>query len=143
MKSKAIGLRISGREECLALVGSAPLGRVVFTRQALPAVQPVSFVLDAGGDVIVLTAPDSELAAALPGAIVAFQADGFDASGSGWSVTITGRAGPATEPADLPPPAPVPPWPSGSGVRLIRIANQLMNGLRLQLLVTRRDGCAA
>jgi hypothetical protein len=143
MNSTATGLPISDRDECLALMRSTPVGRVVFTSRALPAIQPVGFVVDADGDVIIFTAPDSGLATAIPGAIVAFETDGFDASGAGWSVTVTGRAAAVAEPAALPRPATPLPWPPGPGVRLIRIANQLMTGLRSQLLVPGRDGRAA
>jgi hypothetical protein len=34
-----------GRDECLRLLGSVPIGRVAFTVDALPSVQPVTFVL--------------------------------------------------------------------------------------------------
>jgi nitroimidazol reductase NimA-like FMN-containing flavoprotein (pyridoxamine 5'-phosphate oxidase superfamily) len=81
-----------GRERCLALLTSVPIGRVVYTDQALPAVTPVTFVLD-GDEVTIRTASGSALAAAVRGAVVAFQADRIDpATLSGWSVTIVGRA---------------------------------------------------
>ncbi len=55
----AIGedLEILGRAECVALLRSAPVGRVVYTDQALPAIQPVTFVLDGDEAVVVRTAP--------------------------------------------------------------------------------------
>lgn len=34
------------REECLDLLSAAPIGRIVFTDHALPAVQPVNFHLN-------------------------------------------------------------------------------------------------
>src|SRR5246127_4978872 len=40
------------RGECMRLVGSVPLGRIVYTRQALPAVELVNFAL-AGGDIVI------------------------------------------------------------------------------------------
>ena len=45
------------REECLRLVGQVPVGRIVYTRQALPAVELVNFALD-DGDIVIRT--DSE-----------------------------------------------------------------------------------
>ena len=42
-----------GREDSLALLASAPVGRIVFTRGALPAIHPVNFVVD--GDDVVIT----------------------------------------------------------------------------------------
>jgi nitroimidazol reductase NimA-like FMN-containing flavoprotein (pyridoxamine 5'-phosphate oxidase superfamily) len=80
------------REQCLALMASVPVGRVVYTDQALPAVIPMNFVLD--GDVVTIhTGPGSALAAAIRDAVVAFQADDLDpVTMTGWSVTITGQA---------------------------------------------------
>ncbi|MGV9899629.1 pyridoxamine 5'-phosphate oxidase family protein, partial [Streptomyces tendae] len=43
-----------GAEEALALLGSVSLGRVVFTRQALPTIRPVNHVLD-DGDIVIRT----------------------------------------------------------------------------------------
>lgn len=81
-----------GRERCLALLASVPIGRVVYTDQALPAVMPVNFVLD-GDQVAIHTAADSTLAAAVRGAVVAFQADAIDPVAlTGWWVTVVGRA---------------------------------------------------
>ena len=34
------------RDECLKLMASVPVGRVIYTRRALPAVELVNFVLD-------------------------------------------------------------------------------------------------
>src|SRR5262245_47213677 len=95
------GLEILERGECLALLGSVPLGRVVFTERALPAVQPVNFVLDEEC-VVIRTAPRSTLATAMPGAVVAFEADHFDGAGAtGWSVTVVGKARTVRDPAEV------------------------------------------
>ena len=40
------------RDECLRLVGQVPVGRIVYTRQALPAVELVNFALD-DGDIVI------------------------------------------------------------------------------------------
>jgi nitroimidazol reductase NimA-like FMN-containing flavoprotein (pyridoxamine 5'-phosphate oxidase superfamily) len=80
------------REQCLALLASVPVGRVVYTDQALPAVMPMNFVLD-GDEVVIHTASGSALTAAIRNAVVAFQTDHFDpVTSSGWSITITGQA---------------------------------------------------
>ncbi|MCW2901534.1 MAG: pyridoxamine 5-phosphate oxidase-related FMN-binding protein [Streptosporangiaceae bacterium] len=79
-------------EQCRSLLGSALVGRIVFTESALPAIQPVAYAV-ADGDVVIRTAPGSKLAAAVCGTIVAFEIDDFDgATGTGWSVVVTGRA---------------------------------------------------
>ncbi|MFC4907067.1 pyridoxamine 5'-phosphate oxidase family protein [Actinomadura gamaensis] len=67
-----------GRAECLALMGSVPVGRVVFTEQALPAVWPAAFALD-GQSVVFRTTVGTRLDAALRGgAVVAFETDAFE-----------------------------------------------------------------
>ncbi|MEV6016998.1 MULTISPECIES: pyridoxamine 5'-phosphate oxidase family protein [unclassified Streptomyces] len=89
------------RQECLRLLAKVPVGRVVYTRQALPAVLPVNFRLDTDDSVVLRTSSDSELVRAIDGVVVAFEADEFDAeSRSGWSVVVTGRAGVVTDPAE-------------------------------------------
>ncbi|MGW1953171.1 pyridoxamine 5'-phosphate oxidase family protein [Streptomyces sp. NPDC001920] len=87
------GFRELERQECLRLLAKAPVGRIVYTRQALPAVLPVNFSLDHDGAVLLRTAADSQLVRAIDGAIVAFEADEVDAAAhSGWSVIVTGAA---------------------------------------------------
>ena len=89
------------RQECLRLLAKVPVGRVVYTRQALPAVLPVNFCLDTEASVLLCTSPDSDLVRAIDGVVVAFEADEFDAATrSGWSVVITGRATVVTDPAE-------------------------------------------
>ncbi|MFG2881258.1 pyridoxamine 5'-phosphate oxidase family protein [Streptomyces sp. NPDC048297] len=111
------------RAEALRLLGSVSLGRIVFTRQALPAVRPVRHVLD-GGDIVfrvpedtALTVPDrrdhGEDGAGGDygdygdygdevGVVVAFEADAIDPDTHlGWSVVVTGYARPVTDPGEL------------------------------------------
>jgi len=95
------GFRELDRQECLRLLTKVPVGRIVHTRQALPAVLPVNFLLDGEGAVLLRTAAASELVRATDGAVVAFEADEVDAAAhSGWSVVITGRATVVTDPAE-------------------------------------------
>ncbi len=90
MDSNGTGFEHLSREECLRLIGQVPLGRIVYTRQALPAVELVNFALDEG-DIIIRTDPSGKLAAATRGAVVAFEADSVDTvTRVGWSVTIIG-----------------------------------------------------
>ena len=78
------------RDQCLHLLATGGFGRVVGTDCALPAVHPVSFVLD-GQEVIFQTTAGSTLAGAV-GDVVAFQADDFDhETGVGWTVTGIGK----------------------------------------------------
>ncbi|MFD5256337.1 pyridoxamine 5'-phosphate oxidase family protein [Streptomyces bobili] len=95
------GFRELERQECLRLLAKAPVGRIVYTRQALPAVLPVNFALDSDGAVLLRTSAASELARAIDGTVVAFEADEIDAAThSGWSVVVTGEATVVTEPAE-------------------------------------------
>ncbi|MGW0875678.1 pyridoxamine 5'-phosphate oxidase family protein [Streptomyces sp. NPDC002740] len=89
------------RQECLRLLATVPVGRIVYTRQALPAVLPVNFCLDRDGAVLVRTSASSELVSAIDGALVAFEADEVDAAThSGWSVVVMGEATVVTDPAE-------------------------------------------
>ena len=58
-------------------MASVPVGRIIYTRQALPAVELVNFALD-HGDIIIRTDRSGKLAAATRGAVVAFEADSLD-----------------------------------------------------------------
>ena len=80
------------REDCLQLLRTAELGRVVFTASAMPAVQPVSYVLH--GDHVVFRVPDGgSLSTATRHAVVGFQVDDIDPiTHAGWSVLGVGQA---------------------------------------------------
>jgi nitroimidazol reductase NimA-like FMN-containing flavoprotein (pyridoxamine 5'-phosphate oxidase superfamily) len=78
--------------ECLALLRTATVGRLAYTEGALPAVQPVPFVLG-NGEVFIPTHPGSRVAAASRGAVVALAVDDVDLRArTGWSVTVVGPA---------------------------------------------------
>ncbi|MGA5710423.1 pyridoxamine 5'-phosphate oxidase family protein [Streptomyces cellulosae] len=99
--SQTDGFRALDRQECLRLLAKVPVGRVVYTRQALPAVLPINFSLDTDASVLLCTSPASDLVHAVHNVVVAFEADEFDAAArSGWSVVVTGRATVVTDPAE-------------------------------------------
>ncbi|GAX56488.1 pyridoxamine 5'-phosphate oxidase family protein [Streptomyces olivochromogenes] len=128
------GFRELGREECLRLLEGAPIGRVVHTRHALPAVLPVNFCLDVDSAVLMRTSADSELAAAVDGVVIAFEADEVDATAhSGWSVVVTGRATVVTDPAEHGRLARTGPrsWVASPGEVFIRIEPELVTGRQL------------
>ncbi|WP_328615890.1 pyridoxamine 5'-phosphate oxidase family protein [Amycolatopsis sp. NBC_00355] len=81
------------RAQCLALLRTASLGRVIFTHRAMPAVRPVRFTVV--GESVVFAVPEgSPLYAGARDAVVAFEADDFaDDLGAGWFVSLLGRAG--------------------------------------------------
>jgi hypothetical protein len=82
------------RDECLCLLGSVSLGRIIFTSGALPAIRPVHHLLLAGHIVI-----RAGLGAAIgreasgAGTVVAYEADVIGADQQlAWSVVVIGRA---------------------------------------------------
>lgn len=127
--------RALDRQECLRLLAKVPVGRVVYTRQALPAVLPINFSLDTDASVLLRTSPDSELVRAVDGVVVAFEADEFDvASRSGWSVIVTGRATVVTDPAEqerLSETGPASWMPLQDSV-IVRIESELVTGRELR-----------
>ncbi len=80
--------------EALALLASVPMGRVVFTCNALPAIRPVTHIIDNGAIVFRSHARHAIVShTATSGAVVAYQADELDTRRQlGWSVTVTGLA---------------------------------------------------
>ncbi len=83
-----------GEQQSLRLLAGVPVGRVVYTVDALPAVLPVRFRLDRQGCVVLRARARSELVRAVEGALIAFEAGEIDdADGSGWTVTVLGWAG--------------------------------------------------
>ena len=121
------------RDECLRLVGQVPLGRIVYTRQALPAVELVNFTLD-NDEIVIRTDASGKLAAATRGAVVAFEADNVDiATHMGWSVTIIGYSRAVTDGADLHhlEQADLSPWAPGKRDHFIRITPEIVNGRRI------------
>ncbi|MDH6522173.1 pyridoxamine 5'-phosphate oxidase family protein [Streptomyces sp. SAI-090] len=128
------GFRELGRQECLQLMAKMPVGRIVFTRQALPAVLPVNFSLDGDGAILLRTSAASELVRAVDGAVVAFEADDVDAARhSGWSVVVTGSATVVTDPAEYQRLARTGPlsWAPAPQEVLIRIEPELVTGREL------------
>jgi uncharacterized protein len=121
------------RGECMRLVGSVPLGRIVYTRQALPAVELVNFALD-DGDIVIRTDAGGKLAAATRGAVVAFEADSTDlATHAGWSVTIVGQARAVTDGEEIRrlEQTGLVPWAPGERDHFIRLSPTIVNGRRL------------
>lgn len=121
------------RHECLRLLAGSVVGRVVFTENALPAAQPVNYLLD-GEEVVFRTANGSKLAAAARHAVVGFQVDDIDVEGrGGWSVLGVGQAYEICDPGRLArlraimPPS----WVRGADLHTISIPVQVLTGRRL------------
>lgn len=127
-------LKNLSEEEALRRLASVPLGRIVFTRQALPAVRPVNHLV-VDGDVIIRSSEGTILSSevAPAGAVVAFEADELDgAERLGWSVIITGMARLVTDPQDIERfQARLRPWVAGTMDQVIRIRPEIVTGFEL------------
>lgn len=89
------------RAESLRLVRSVPVGRIVFTARALPAIEPVSHLL-VGAQILIRADLGAAISSAVHGSetVVAYQADLIDPGERlGWSVVVIGRASRVTSEA--------------------------------------------
>jgi len=133
MESNGLALEHLSRGECMRLMGSVPVGRIVYTRQALPAVELVNFELD-DGDIVIRTDAGGKLAAATRGAVVAFEADSLDVGGhAGWSVTVVGQSRAVTDAEEIRhlEQTALEPWAPGNHDHFIRISPSIVNGRRI------------
>jgi uncharacterized protein len=122
-------------DECLRMLDTVPIGRMVFTEGPLPAVHPVNF-LRHGNSIIVRTGPGSKLDAARRGDLIAFEADRVDPdSRTGWSVLVVGRAEVVNDIEQLVAvlDSAHRPWVRGRGAHVLRITAQRITGRRLEL----------
>ena len=128
--SDPLGLDVLDRDECLALLATTDLGRLVYTSQALPAVQPVRFVLR--GDSVFCRVPaGSAVFAGVFDSVVAFTADAFAPGlAGGWFVTVVGRASYVRD-EDLAVEASPRWWVPTTSDRTIRIPIESISGRRI------------
>ena len=134
MYSDGSALQRLSRDECLTLMASVPVGRIIYTRRALPAVELVNFALD-HGDIVIRTDSSGKLAAAARGAVVAFETDQVDLAGqSGWSVTAIGPSTEVTDPGELARLRRIglSSWVPGERDHFIRISPVMLNGRHLR-----------
>jgi hypothetical protein len=114
--------------------GSVPVGRIIYTRRGLPAVELVNFALDYG-DIVIRTDRSGKLAAAARGAVVAFEADQMDLAGqSGWSVTAIGPSTEVIDPGELARLRTIglKSWAPGEREHFIRISPVMLDGRYLR-----------
>lgn len=129
--------------ECWHLLGSAPVGRVVFTHHAMPAIRPVNHLVD-GRTIIIRTHMGAAIASPAVqrrpgtqgtsgGSVVCYEADDLDPGRrTGWSVIATGVARLVTDPADLARYATaLEPWIAGDMNQVVAIEPRFMTGIRL------------
>jgi Pyridoxamine 5'-phosphate oxidase len=122
------------REAAMRLLASVPVGRLVFTHQALPAIRPVNHLVDDDTIVIGLT-PGSAIAASTGsgGTVVAYEADALDLDGRlGWTVIVVGVARLVTEAdAVLRYRARLRPWLSGAMTDIVEISSEIVTAYEL------------
>jgi hypothetical protein len=121
------------RAACVELLGSAAVGRLVFTVRALPEVLPLNFRLFEG-NVVVRVAGTSHAAEGAVDAVVAFQVDDIDVTAhAGWSVTVVGHSSEILDPGtrERVLALPLEAWADGDRDRLIRIPLDRVTGRRL------------
>jgi nitroimidazol reductase NimA-like FMN-containing flavoprotein (pyridoxamine 5'-phosphate oxidase superfamily) len=127
------GLEVLDTEECLRLLRSVPVGRLVFTLGGLPAIRLVNFRLD-GDTVVFATGPGDKFRAAERGDVVAFEADEIDQDRHlGWTVTVVGHLSvvSAEETARLHRAFPLRPWAPDRDQYFVRLGVESMSGRRL------------
>jgi nitroimidazol reductase NimA-like FMN-containing flavoprotein (pyridoxamine 5'-phosphate oxidase superfamily) len=132
------------RDDCMRLMGSVPVGRIVYTRQAMPAVALVNFGL-IDGDIIIRTRAGGKLAAATRAAVVAFEADSVDlAEHTGWSVAIVGQARAVTDGAEIRrlEVMTLPSWVTRGSDHFICISPAIVNGRRFSVPAAAAAGWA-
>ena len=129
-------VEVLDQQECLRLLRTVPLGRLVFTEAGLPAVRLINFFID-GDTLVFLSTAGDKLRPAQRGDIVAFEADHVDTDHqSGWTVTAIGHLSvvPAEEHADVHRRLPLQSWLGPTDAHLIRLGLEKLTGRRLLAL---------
>lgn len=86
------GMEYLDEAECLELLSGQVLGRLAVSITNHPDIFPINHVVD-DGCVVFKTAEGTKLAAAVLGASVAYEVDGYDpGNGVAWSVVVKGKA---------------------------------------------------
>lgn len=119
--------------EALGLAATVPVGRIVYSRYALPAVFVVNFELD-GRDPVFRTRKGSMFGAALAETVVVFEVDRIDEQAhDGWYVTFLGRAKLITDQAEQSRLAGlgIDPWAPGERDHFVKIVTERIVGRRI------------
>jgi uncharacterized protein len=127
------GLEVLSRDECLRLLGTATLGRIGATSDAMPTVLPVNFRFD-GRQILIRTGAGTKLGAATDNAVVAFEVDDVDpVAHTGWSVVVRGMSRELTDPNELADAQrqPLARWAPGPDHRIVAISTEVVSGRRI------------
>jgi hypothetical protein len=120
----------------MRLLASVGYGRVVLTREALPAIRPVNHLVDAGR-VIVRTRVTATVSAVVRSAnssgVVAYEADNLDPQHrTGWSVVVTGWATTICDPDQIARYEQLlQPWVNMAMDTVIAIEPEIVTGIRI------------
>lgn len=130
--------------QCWEICRDADFGRLAVIVGDHPELFPINYVVD-HGTVVFRTAPGTKLDAALAGAPVAFEVDGFDpSSGKAWSVVLKGSAERMASIEDVLASVLLPlfPWQGGEKNNFVRIVPTEISGRRFAIAPTahRRQG---
>jgi nitroimidazol reductase NimA-like FMN-containing flavoprotein (pyridoxamine 5'-phosphate oxidase superfamily) len=134
MQANGTHLQELSRGECLRLIATTAVGRIIYTRQAMPAVELVNFAVY-DGDIVIRTSSSGKLAMAVSGAVVAFEVDQLNPGDeTGWSVTAIGRSREVTDPAEVERLRGIglSTWAPGEREHFIRITPEIVNGRMLR-----------
>ena len=130
------GLERMSREECLALLATQEVGRLVVVENGRPLVFPVNYAMD-GDAPVFRTASGTKLWASTRSP-VAFEVDAIDGEArTGWSVIVHGVAQEITafDRSDVRLRVyglPVHPWARGEKPSFVRITPRLITGRRVR-----------
>ena len=130
-----------GRDECLRLLGSAAVGRVVVLTGLgpTPVIRPVNYVFDEVSQSVVFRCTEgSKLITLLRAARAWFEVDEVHpASRSGWSVIVSGVTEPVTERHEIRrlERLALHSWIAGPESRWIRIRARVVSGRRVHASV--------
>ena len=116
------------REECLALLADAEIGRIAISARALPLILPVRFAMD-GERIVIATHSGTTLEAATRDTVVAFEADGA-AGDAAWSVHVNGVARHVTDQPSLErlTELRLPSWSSEQPLRFVTVSTDHIDG---------------
>lgn len=121
------------RTKALSLLGSVPIGRLVFTHQALPAIRPVNHIVEGESVIVRATAGAAITSASQRGTVVAYEADSIDPETHlGWSVIVVGTARLLSDDRSAERyRARLRPWVSGSADDVITISADVVTGYQM------------
>jgi nitroimidazol reductase NimA-like FMN-containing flavoprotein (pyridoxamine 5'-phosphate oxidase superfamily) len=135
------GIEELEQSTCWQLLRDNEVGRLAVSIAEHPDIFPINYVVD-HGTIVFRTNEGTKLAAAVLGAGVAFEVDGYDRdAGEAWSVVVKGRAKEISqllgrfEAADLP----LFPWHAGEKHCFVRIEPEQVTGRRFTVIDRVRD----